>query len=106
MIVHDDTARLHWKLATVEEVIEGKDGYVRAANIRMENYRMSHPIVKLYPLEVSNANDEEASREPNRQESDPVPNSDCPSRGAAMKALHQISEWTNTLNRTPENVEN
>ena len=106
VIVHDDTARLHWKLAIVEELIKGKDGYVRAANIRMGNYRTSRPIVKLYPLEVSNANDEETSEEPNQQQSDPVPNSDRPRRKAAMKALHQISEWTDTLNRAPEDVEN
>jgi len=34
-IVHDDTARLHWKLTIVEELIKGKDGYVRAANGRL-----------------------------------------------------------------------
>ena len=106
MIVHDDTARLHWKLAIVKEVIEGKEGYVHAVNIRIGNYRTSCPIVKLYLLEASNANDEEASREPSQQESDPVPNSDGPRRRATMKALHQISEWTNILNFTPEDVEN
>ena len=106
MIVHDDTARLHWKLIIVEKLIKGKDGCVLAVNIRMENYRTLHPIVKLYQLEVSNPNDEEASGEPNGQESDPVPNSDRPRRGAAMKALHWISERTDTLNHTLENVEN
>jgi len=29
-----------------------------------------------------------------------------PRRGAAIKALHQISEWTDTLNCAPEYVEN
>jgi len=42
--------------------------------LRMGDYRTSRPIVKLYPLEVFNASDEEASGEPNQQESDPVPN--------------------------------
>jgi len=41
VIVHDDKARLHWKLAIVEDLIKGEDGFVRAANIRMGNHRMS-----------------------------------------------------------------
>ena len=53
MIIYNDKARLHWKLAIVEDLIQGKDGYVHAANIRMGNHRTSCPIAKLYPLETS-----------------------------------------------------
>jgi len=41
VIIHDDKARLYWKLAIVEDLIQGKDGYVRAANIRMANLQTS-----------------------------------------------------------------
>jgi len=70
------------------------------------------PIVKLYPLEVSNSNNEE---EPQTTSSDlskqqtvdkPVLRSDHPRRKAATKALQQISKWTETLNRAWEDVEN
>ena len=57
MIVHDDKSRVQWKLAVVEELIEGRDGFVRAAHIKMDNLRTTRPIVKLYPLEVSDTND-------------------------------------------------
>ena len=33
VIVHDNKARLHWKLANAEDLIRGKGGYVCAANI-------------------------------------------------------------------------
>ena len=36
----------------VEDLIEGKNSLVRAAHIKMSNYRTTHPIVKLYPLEI------------------------------------------------------
>jgi len=38
VIVHDDKSRLYWRLAVVEDLIEGKDGLVWAAHIRMSNY--------------------------------------------------------------------
>ena len=53
VVVHDDTPRLQWKLAVVEELIEGKDGLVHAAHMRTATCKTTRPIVKLYPLEVS-----------------------------------------------------
>ena len=38
VIVHDDKSRLYRRLAFVEDLIEGKDGLVQAAHIRMNNY--------------------------------------------------------------------
>ena len=72
MIIHDDKPRLYWKLAIVENLIKGNDGLVQAANVRIENYMTTRPIVKLYPLEVSSCdqhqnilNDAESSRDNN-----------------------------------------
>ena len=50
VVVHDDKSRLHWRLAVVEDLIEGKDGLVRAAHIQMDKLKTTRPIVKLYPL--------------------------------------------------------
>ena len=50
--VHDDSARLMWKLAIVVETIKGRDGLIRAAKIRTSTGQTTRPIVKLYPLEV------------------------------------------------------
>jgi len=49
----DDKPRVQWKLAVVEELIEGRDGMICAAHIRMNRLKTTYPIVKLYPLEVS-----------------------------------------------------
>ena len=37
-------------LAVVEDTISGKDGVIRAANIRTSTGKTNHPITKLYPL--------------------------------------------------------
>ena len=50
VIVHDDKPRLQWKLAIVEDLIEGNDGLVQAAHVRTENCCTTRPIIKLYPL--------------------------------------------------------
>ena len=50
--VHDETPRSKWKLAKIEELIVGNDGFTRAAKIRTANGVTNRPITKLYPLEV------------------------------------------------------
>ena len=53
VLVHDDTPRITWKLAVIEELMKGKDGLVRAAKIRTSQGRTNRPIARLIPLEVS-----------------------------------------------------
>ena len=95
MIIHDDKPRLHWKLAIVEDLIKGNDGLVQAANVRIENYTTTRPIVKLYPLEVSSCdqhqntlNDAESSRDNNvgdNAASDTTSNEIAPSRSCGKR---------------------
>lgn len=56
VLVHDDIPRAKWKMAVVEQLIQGKDGYTRAANIRYSGGKTNTPIAKLYPLELSSTN--------------------------------------------------
>ena len=42
-----------WKLAIITELINGNNGLVRAAKIRMNEIETTRPIVKIYPLEVT-----------------------------------------------------
>ena len=37
VLVHDDTLRINWQLAVIEDVIKGSDGLVRAVNIRTKS---------------------------------------------------------------------
>ena len=50
VLVHDDTARVNWKLAIIELVNKGKDGLIRSANIHTAIGRTNHPIARLYAV--------------------------------------------------------
>ena len=107
--VHDDNVRLTWKLAVVESLIRGRDGYVRAANIRTKSGRTNRPITKLYPLEVTAKTEEldVAHKDCGQQENETTPTS-LPRlrRTAARKAVEKIKKWTQELYAPPEDVVN
>ena len=53
MLVHDDTPRVKWRLAVIEDVLVGEDGLIRAVNIRTSTGKTNRLVTKLYPLEVT-----------------------------------------------------
>ena len=121
VVVHDNTSRMQWKLAVVEDLIKGNDGLVRAAHIRTANCRTTRPIVKLYPLEVAGNDNQSQRREVATDHTDEITtDANCPAevdtssgqpkirarRNAATKALRKIKEWTNVPCCPPEDVEN
>ena len=59
VLVHDNIPRARWKMAIVEQLIRGRDGYAGAANIRYSEGKTNRPIAKLYPLELSSTNSNE-----------------------------------------------
>lgn len=107
VLVHDDSARVNWKLAIIESVNKGKDGLIRSANIRTANGRTNRPIARLYPLEVTAT--EETARPPRVETSEtssedcPVP-SDRPVREAAKRGKERMKEWVTSLCAPPEDV--
>lgn len=92
IVKNDSTKRTFWKLAVVEELIEGQDGKVRAAVIKVLNSngkitRLRRSVKHLYPIEVNNENNEVN----NREKAAPLPhkepeqfNSNRPRRAAAI----------------------
>jgi hypothetical protein len=51
--VYDNTPRVKWKLAMVDELITGNDGLVRSAKIHTASNKITtRPVTKLYPLEL------------------------------------------------------
>ncbi|XP_061171676.1 uncharacterized protein LOC133181152 [Saccostrea echinata] len=76
--IHEEKPRIMWKLAVVEELIQGRDGFVRAVTLRTKNGLTNRPILKLYPIEVN-------ENELQIQSSDRV---------SKTKAKERISEWT------------
>ena len=111
VLVHDDIPRAKWKMAVVEQLLQGKDGYTRAANIRYSGGKTNRPIAKLYPLEVSSINSDHV------QDTTTDTATSCvsqlpgdipvrPTRNSAAKARQNIDKWTRLLlSPTPEDVE-
>ena len=98
---------MQWKLPLVEELIKGRDDLVHAAHIRIGKHRTTHPIVKLYPLEVSSSDGMHSQRFSNIATNDTrdsqstvdeasvkpdTPTDQCVRRKAASKASENISE--------------
>ena len=108
VLIHSEKARLLWHMAVIESLIQGKDGLVRAVNLRTSNGRTNRPITKLYPLELVEASETSdnanasAFKETKKAESEIRRG---PVREAAKKATRQLKKWTSAL-RGPEDVEN
>ena len=116
VLVHDDSPRISWKMAVVEELIIGGNGFIRAANIRTCNGKTNRPIVRLYPLEVTspheaassgtleidNATNPKMSGTDTQHISDSAPAR--PVRDSARKARKKLASWAGDLLAPPEDV--
>jgi len=95
VLVHDDTPRINWRLAVVEDTIVGEDGLVRAANIRTSTGKTNRPISKLYPLEVTTQdplhqdNDSDQTVQPDKSD---ITSDKRPVRKAALRGRQQVIE--------------
>lgn len=59
---HDNQKRFNWPLAKVVEVYPSKDGTIRVAKVKTEHGFLVRPVQRLYPLEVSSAEDSDLIR--------------------------------------------
>ena len=114
ILVHDDTPRLQWRLAVIEKLIRGLDGFARAAKIRTSTGKTNRPVAKLYPLDLStldetatcgdNGNATAAHKDNNRDDNSEVARQ-RPTRDAAARAHACIKNWTDMLTVAPEDVD-
>jgi len=90
VLVHDDTARVNWRLAVIESLNKGEDGLVRSANIRTTTGRTNRPIARLYPLEVTAADQptDEATTDDQNQMTDN--DTTRPVHGAAERSRTRV----------------
>ena len=84
IVKSDSTNRMYWNLATVEQLLPGKDGMVRAAMFKVSKRERNPILLKrsikhLFPIEVNSIDDQEDATE----ESDVV--SACPKPSACPK---------------------
>ena len=52
LIEVEGAKRNKWRLGRIEEIVTGKDGVIRGANVKTSKGKLSRPLQKLYPLEV------------------------------------------------------
>ena len=115
VLIHDDNSnRLNWRMAVIEELMRGKDNLVRAAKIRTTQGRTNRPIAKLVPLEVSSDVSSSSSADNQISSANDINSpqlSDArvhgatrPQRGAAQRARDRVKEWVKELGGPPEDV--
>ena len=116
VLVHDDTPRVSWKMAVIEELIKGNDGLVRAANIRTAAGRTNRAITRLVPLEVSCMPSTDTTQNgTNRRTTTtttvaPGPSDEVTTRGerpqreAARRGRERVTKWVQELRAAPEDV--
>lgn len=107
VLVHDDSARVNWKLAIIESVNKGRDGLIRSANIHTATGRTNHPIARLYPLEVTAT--EETAKPPGVETSETQSENrpgalERPIREATRRGQERMKEWVTSLRGPPEDV--
>ena len=108
--IHDDLPRNQWKLAVIEDLKKGDDGYIRSVTVRTASGRTNRPIARLYPLEVSadeystNGSIEQSTRRVSTGADEPT--QQRPTRRAVIRARDKLAEWTKMLRRPPEDVAN
>ena len=87
VLVHDDSARVNWKLAVVESLNKGADGLVRSANIRTATGRTNRPIAHLYPLEVTVNSEVTAKLIPKKISENQIEDCPTPMRKSVREAI-------------------
>ena len=112
--MHDDKPRGFWKLAKVQELITGRDGWVRGAIVKVHSGKNSailrRPLQRLYPLEIGCYldSDEHESQDVRDAHShadqgedvttshptDQATETKRPTRAAALEARDRMKAWT------------
>ena len=87
--IHDDSQRVNWKIGVVTDIVRSNDGLIRSAHVRTRTGETTIPILKLYPLEVTNYE----MNIPREDENSETTNTDnIPMRHAKVKALGNIKQ--------------
>ena len=107
VLVYDqDLPRTLWRLAVVERLIEGTDGEIRAAEIRVKSGKQASSLFRrsvqhLYPLELNQAQDvlpPSIAVTVEQEATLPPPPEPRPRRTAAQRAGQRIRAMCSELN--------
>ena len=105
VVVRDDTPRVSWKIGRVGELITDKDDQVRGATVKivskgMKRTKLRRPIQALIPLEINDAENEDAEGvTPSKKEDNPEETVETltPRRKAAVAADELRKHWLQQL---------
>ena len=103
IVYEDGVKRNSWKMAIIEDLIQGKDNQVRGAKVRVitkgKVVRLNRPVQMLYPLEVRESVPElpQHLKSPVEQQGS-VRKRDIPHRAAALDAAWKTREMINQSN--------
>ena len=117
VLVHDDVPRTPWQMATIEDLIIGRDGLTQAATIRTINGMISRPITRLYPLEfIAGVEDQSGQPSPGTKgqpeqpmvqaqaTTDPVDSEgggSHPKQASAKRAAEKFKNWARIFAAPP-----
>ncbi|XP_058805274.1 uncharacterized protein LOC131672213 [Phymastichus coffea] len=69
LIGDDNKKRIDWPLAKIEKLIQGRDGIARVAVLKTKDGVLKRPLQRIYPLEISCDDKDEANEFRERQKS-------------------------------------
>ncbi|XP_065918802.1 uncharacterized protein [Dysidea avara] len=104
VLIHDDTARVNWRMAVIESVNKGADGMIRSADIRTSTGRTNRPIARLYPLELTDDTTANISTDDGPEQSTTDNPIRRPTREAAKRGQQVVKQWIASLRGPPEDV--
>ena len=92
LIKSDSKDRNKWPLGIVESLIKGKDGVIRAVQLRSGRDRLERAVQQLYPLEISCDVVTKDGEETEAATLNPNVGEFVPRRKAAVAAAQRIQE--------------
>ena len=108
VLVHDDSPRISWKLAAVEELLKGKDGLIWAANIRTAHGKTNRPTARLIPLEVASdstgGSDNDTHLMSKGPDNSATEEAGRPKRRATERGRDRVRCWAKELGGAPKDV--
>ena len=96
VLIHDNTPRIQWKLAIIEEINKGEDGFIRSANVKTSTGKTNRPITKLYPLEVKEA-EQSTMDSTGETATTPTQLPQRPVHQAALRGRQRVQQWIHSL---------
>ena len=103
VLIHDDNARVNWRMAVIESVNKGANG--QSANIRTSIGRTNHPVACLYPLELIEDTASTPTDDRTEQSTTDCDTPVCqPTREAARRGQQVVKQWIASLRAAPEDV--